>query len=182
MRARNIKPGFFINPELAECSFAARLLFAGLWMLADRNGRLLDRPRHIKGELFRYDDSVDVDALLGELAGRDFIDRYEVDGIKLIQVVAFSTHQNPHPKEKDGGFPQNPSKPPKPCNYTTSREKVGTGPAESVIMNHESVILKPTAPPAPVNTHPEKQPWWKARKAIETDDGPKWPHELKNRK
>jgi len=36
MRARNIKPGFFSNEDLAECSPWSRLCFAGLWLLADR--------------------------------------------------------------------------------------------------------------------------------------------------
>jgi len=48
-RSRNIKPGFFRNEMLAECSPLARLLFAGLWCLADRFGRLEDRPKRICG-------------------------------------------------------------------------------------------------------------------------------------
>ena len=53
-RAKNIKPGFFTNEQLAECSFAARLLFVGLWTLADREGRLEDRPRRIRAQVFPY--------------------------------------------------------------------------------------------------------------------------------
>lgn len=180
MRARNIKPGFFINPELAECSFAARLMFAGLWMLADRHGRLLDRAKYIKGELFRYDD-VDVDALLGELAVRGFIDRYEAGGDRIIQVSAFLAHQNPHPKERDSNLPQNPLKSPKPCNFTssrekvsTSREKVDTSPAESVIMNHESLNhdSSPTGQKTGVDTpKTQSRPPFTIRQAIMTDDG-----------
>ena len=67
MRARNIKPGFFKNDTLAELDFAGRLLFIGLWGLADREGRLEDRPKKIKAEIFPYDD-VAVDSFLGELA------------------------------------------------------------------------------------------------------------------
>ena len=50
-RARNIKPGFFKNEDLAECSPWARLCFAGLWTLADREGRLEDRANVIQDEL-----------------------------------------------------------------------------------------------------------------------------------
>ena len=53
-RARNIKPGFFKNEFLADLPFETRLLFIGLWTLADREGRLEDRPRKIKMELFAY--------------------------------------------------------------------------------------------------------------------------------
>ena len=66
MRARDIKPGFFKNDQLAECSMAARLLFPGLWMLADREGRIENRPRKIKAEIFPFDD-MDVAELLSEL-------------------------------------------------------------------------------------------------------------------
>jgi len=37
-RSRNIKPGFFKNDHLVELPFEYRLLFAGLWTLADREG------------------------------------------------------------------------------------------------------------------------------------------------
>ena len=104
MRARNIKPGFFKNDTLAELDFAGRLLFIGLWGLADRAGRLEDRPKKIKAEIFPYDD-VDVDSFLGELAKRSFIIRYEVDGNRYIQIVNFDKHQNPHPRETPSNIP-----------------------------------------------------------------------------
>jgi hypothetical protein len=98
-RARNIKPGFFKNEDLAECSLAARLCFAGLWTLADREGRLEDRPKRIKGELFAY-DSIEVDPLLGELEAHGFLVRYRNSEGSFIQVSKFSTHQTPHYSEK----------------------------------------------------------------------------------
>ena len=104
MRARNLKPGFFKNEHLAECSAFARLLFAGLWCVADREGRLEDRPKRLKAELLPYDDC-NVDALLNELAERDFIIRYEVCGNRTIQVVNFVVHQNPHYKESPSVIP-----------------------------------------------------------------------------
>lgn len=94
-RARNIKPGFFKNEDLAECTPWARLCFAGLWCLADREGRLEDRPKRIKGELFPY-DTVDVEPLLQELERFNFIIRYEIDGFKAIQILEFVKHQSPH--------------------------------------------------------------------------------------
>ncbi len=103
-RSRNIKPGFFLNDELAECDPLARLLFAGLWCIADREGRLEDRPKRIKAEVLPYDDC-DVDQLLDQLAERGFIIRYEVDGSRYIQVTNFSKHQNPHKNEKDSEIP-----------------------------------------------------------------------------
>lgn len=107
-RARNIKPGFSTNEDLAECSFQARLCFALLPTLADREGRLEDRPKRIKGELFRF-DSLDVEPLLVELEQRDFILRYEINGQRLIQILAFGKHQNPHHREPPSTLPVHPS-------------------------------------------------------------------------
>lgn len=113
MRARNIKPGLYKNDALAECSLAARWLFTGLWCMADREGRLDDRPKRIKAEIFPYDD-FDVDALLDELANtkdgnEPFIIRYEVDGLRYIQVVNFAKHQRPHSNEVESIIPPIPS-------------------------------------------------------------------------
>ena len=94
-RSRNIKPGFFVNEDLVELPFATRLLFAGLWTLADREGRLDDRPKRIKMAIFPADD-VDVDASLDELATSGLIVRYAVDGNGYIQICNFAKNQNPH--------------------------------------------------------------------------------------
>ena len=104
MRARNLKPSFFTNDVLAEIPALGRLLFAGLWCLADRAGRLENRPRKIKAQVLPYDDC-DVDNLLMELVKRGFIICYEANGINYIQVVNFEKHQNPHVKEAPSQIP-----------------------------------------------------------------------------
>lgn len=98
-RARNIKPGFYKNEDLAECSVWARFIFPGLWMLADREGRLEDRPKRIKAELLPFDGQ-DVEPLLAELAARGFVVRYRIGGASYIQILGFSAHQSPHYSEK----------------------------------------------------------------------------------
>ena len=103
-RARNIKPGFFLSDTLAEVAPLGRLLFAGLWCIADREGRLEDRPKKIKAALLPYDEC-DVDALLQDLADRGFLTRYTVGGAQYIQVENFAKHQNPHMKEAPSLIP-----------------------------------------------------------------------------
>ncbi len=109
-RSRLIKPGFATNEFLAMCSFEARLLFALLPTIADRAGRLEDRPRKIKANLFPFEE-VDIDSLLHELAKCDddqdhpFIVRYQASGIKCIQIVKFAENQNPHRDEKQSELP-----------------------------------------------------------------------------
>ncbi|MCX5971750.1 MAG: hypothetical protein NTV14_09680 [Coprothermobacterota bacterium] len=112
MRARAIKPGFFKNEGLAACSQAARLLFVGLWLLADREGRLEDRPKRIEAEIFPYEE-VNVEELLNELAvNRDgngaFIRRYIVEGHRYIAIVNFIRHQYPHKNEQKSIIPAPP--------------------------------------------------------------------------
>lgn len=104
MRARNIKPGFFRNEQLMQVAPLGRLLFAGLWCLADREGRLYDRPRQIKWDILPADDC-DINSLLDDLARRGFIRRYSVDGIGYIEVVNFLRHQRPHYKETASTLP-----------------------------------------------------------------------------
>lgn len=103
-RARNIKPGFFANEDLVELPFATRLLFIGLWTLADREGRLEDRPKRIKMALFPA-DNLDVEEALNSLAASGFLTRYEHDGERYIQVTSFAKHQNPHRDEKASTIP-----------------------------------------------------------------------------
>jgi hypothetical protein len=97
-RARMIKPGFFLNEDLIELSPLARLLFAGLWCIADKEGRIEDRPKRIKVQLLPC-DNCDTDELLSDLARMNLILRYQVDGARYIQVINFGKHQNPHQKE-----------------------------------------------------------------------------------
>lgn len=104
MRMRTIKPGFFENDELAALPFQTRLLFAGLWLFCDREGRCEDRPKRIKAAIFPY-DQVDVPAMLDELSAADFIKKYEVGGLQLIQVTNFSEHQRPHKNEQESALP-----------------------------------------------------------------------------
>ncbi len=106
-RARNIKPGFFRNADLAELSVEARLLFIGLWTIADREGRLEDRPKQIKMEIFPA-DSVDVNQLLEDLAATDMILRYEVGGKRYLFITNFLKHQMPHHKEAASLIPPPP--------------------------------------------------------------------------
>jgi hypothetical protein len=110
MRARNIKPAFFTNEALGVLDPIIQLTFAGLWCLADRDGILEDRPLRIKAELFPYRDNLDVNGYLTVLERTGFIQRYEVNGVRYIEVLAFTKHQSPHHTEKAKGYPANPLK------------------------------------------------------------------------
>ena len=93
-----LRPSFFTNEDLAHLAPITRIVFAGLWCAADREGRLEDRPARLKVQIVPY-DRVDMDMTLSELHQAGFITRYEVDGARFIQVNAFLEHQHPHPNE-----------------------------------------------------------------------------------
>jgi hypothetical protein len=109
MRARNIKPDFFRDAELAEVSIEARYLFIGLWCLADRQGKLKDKPKQIRFEVFPETKTKDdINTLLNSLQDHNLIIRYESEKVKYIKVINFLKHQSPHHTEMQSKYPDPP--------------------------------------------------------------------------
>lgn len=104
MRQRMIRPEFFADADLADLPPVTRLLFIGLWTLADREGRLRDKPRSIKLALLPMDE-FDVDAALAQLAEIGSIRRYEADGQYIIDIPKFSSYQHLHWRESPSTLP-----------------------------------------------------------------------------
>ena len=101
-RARNIKPAFFTNDELAEIPPLGRLLFIGLWNIADYKGCIEWREKRVKAQILPY-DNCDIKKLAINLDKSGFI-RYYSDSEKVyLKVVNFSVHQNPHKNERIKG-------------------------------------------------------------------------------
>ena len=130
-RIRHLKPEFFTDRKLATLSFETRLLFAGLWCLADREGRLIDSPNFIIGQIFPHDSGITGESLLTHLASTGFIERYQVGDERYIQIINFLKHQRPHIKESQSVIPTRPARakkhlgeclgPPKVVLNTTSK-------------------------------------------------------------
>jgi len=102
---RMVKPGFFADEDLAECSPYARLLFIFLWTEADIRGVLEDRPKRIRAAAFPYEPDVDVDAALEELQRWGFIRRYTGGGKRCLLILGFTKHQKTHPNEPKNELP-----------------------------------------------------------------------------
>lgn len=89
------------------------MFFAGLWNFADKAGRLENRPRRLKIEIFPY-DNVDVEKCIKMLSkskngsNKPFIQEYEIDNCKYIQIINWEKHQRPHHTEKDSIIPPTP--------------------------------------------------------------------------
>ncbi|MZR63833.1 hypothetical protein [Alcanivorax sp. DP30] len=154
-RARNIKPSFFDNDNLAlQNDPLGRLLFIGLWTLADYNGNLEWRSHRIKVKLLPYDEC-DVEQLAINLDKSGFI-RFYSDGEKvLLNIPNFTLHQNPHKNERDKGaaVPEYSEERRQLIDISTltiNRDKSranpdqnGTDPADSLFLNPESSFLNP---------------------------------------
>ncbi len=148
-RARNIKPGFFTNDVLAEIHPLGRILFAGLWTIADREGRLEDRPKKIKAEVLPF-DNCNVEKLLSEISQRGFITRYVVDGIGYIQITNWKKHQNPHIKEAESTIPA----PEKHSASTVQAPDKEQPKPERAGLIPDSLNLIPDSPQQPASTTP----------------------------
>ena len=150
-RARNIKPAIFKNEILGVADPLLTILFQSLWCLADREGRLEDRPLRIKAETFPYRDGLDVNGYLTELQRSGFIQRYSIGGVALIQVVNFKKHQTPHNTEKTSELPAPTEKILIPCGLTDitvtsplkDGEKTDALPPDSLNLIPDSLVLIP---------------------------------------
>lgn len=101
-RARNIKPSFFTNEQLADNCPLGRLLFIGLWTQADFKGEIEWKSRTLKIQILPWDEC-DIDQLAINLDKSGLI-RFYSDGDKVfINIPNFGLHQNPHKNERDKG-------------------------------------------------------------------------------
>jgi hypothetical protein len=93
VRIRSIKPEFWKSERMAQLPRDVRMLFIGLWNLADDFGRFRAHPSLVKGELFAYDDDADVGAWLSELSKAGVVVLYTVNGQRYGFVRNFAEHQ-----------------------------------------------------------------------------------------
>jgi len=102
-----IKPAFFKHAELyaaeRDSGMPLRLAFAGLWTVADREGRFKWKP-DLKPDVLPYDD-VDMLAVLDALERAGFVRSYVVDGKRYGVIPSFAEHQTFHKTERRSTLP-----------------------------------------------------------------------------
>lgn len=93
-RIRTIKPEFWTNERVMECSMNARLMFIGMWNFADDLGRLPLSAKTIKAQIFPSDDisSQSILGMIVELSANGLVLKYEVEGREYLQIVGWQ-HQ-----------------------------------------------------------------------------------------
>lgn len=101
-RARNIKPSFFTNEQVSDNCPLGRLLFIGLWTMADYKGDLEWKEKTLKIQILPWDEC-SVKSLAINLDKSGLV-RFYSDGNKIyLNIPNFEKHQNPHKNERDKG-------------------------------------------------------------------------------
>lgn len=110
-RIRTIKPEFFSHEDLftgeQETGLPLRLAYAGLWTVADREGRFKWKPMQLKTAALPYDE-VDFSRVLDALATRGFIFKYEISGVFYGVILSWKVHQFINNKEPQSLIPEPP--------------------------------------------------------------------------
>ena len=108
MRIRTIKPEFFHHEGLFEAELETKLplrvAFAGLWCIADREGRFKWEPRRIGVQVLPY-DAVDFSRVLDALATRAFVLKYRVGDACFGWIPSFLKHQVINNRESQSILP-----------------------------------------------------------------------------
>lgn len=116
-RKRDLLPEFFTNADLAQLDEASRLpcrlAFAGLWTVADREGRFRWDVVRLKLAILPF-DSCDFKGILAALVSGGFVRRYVVDGEEFGVIPTFRKHQRVHPDEAQSKLPPPPENPNEP--------------------------------------------------------------------
>jgi hypothetical protein len=100
-RIRTVKPDFFTSEDIVALTPMARLLYIASWCEADRDGRMVWRPRTMKMRYFPADDC-DIDALARELHASRLVVPY---GDGLAYIPSFARHQHVNPREAQSVLP-----------------------------------------------------------------------------
>lgn len=91
-RIRTIKPDFWTDEKLTECSMSARLFFVGTWNFADDNGNLVRSAKKLKMQIFPA-DALDCEPLIQELIEIGVLIEYCVGTEKYLHIKGFKKHQ-----------------------------------------------------------------------------------------
>jgi uncharacterized phage protein (TIGR02220 family) len=108
LRSRTISlDSCLAHKNLASCVIEAEVVVDRLPMLADREGRLFDRPEKIRSTIMPS-RACDMNQVLQQLAQVGLIIRYEIDMARYIQIVDFVGQQPLHWHESKSVIPPPP--------------------------------------------------------------------------
>lgn len=107
-RIRTIKPEFFTSEDIVSLTPLARLLYVALWCEADREGRLVWKPKTFKMRYFPG-DSCNIEKLCDELRESQLVLVYVVNDLSYGFIPTFHAHQHINPREQKTQLPEPPA-------------------------------------------------------------------------
>lgn len=171
MRSRIIKPDFFGHADLFDAEYEAKLplrvAFAGLWCVADREGRFAWKPRELKAKVLPH-DVLDFASVLDALEGAGFVRRYEVEGKAYGCIPTWHAHQNVHKYEQESRLPEPPV--PGTQKRATHVRAGTTAPAGRYTVGVPATPVKALAPAGSEVRAPKRQTAAKSAAAKATPD------------
>lgn len=105
-RIRSIKPEFWSDEQVMECSPLARLLFIGIWNFCDDGGNHPLSEKTLKALIFPGDsiDTAEIRRLLVELSSNDLLRFYESSGKLYLNVPGWRHQKIDRPTYKHPDF------------------------------------------------------------------------------
>lgn len=91
-RIRTVKPDYWTDERVGECSVSARLLFIACWNFSDDHGGLDRSAKQLKAQAFPY-DAIDCEPLVQELLNAGLLVEYSVDCKTYLHIKGFRKHQ-----------------------------------------------------------------------------------------
>ena len=95
-RKRMIDPNIWQSEDFSKLSTLAKLVFIGLFSLADDEGRGRSNPVYLKSNLFPYEEgirSTDIDKTLSEISSNMSVIFYSCDGSSYYSLYNWNTWQ-----------------------------------------------------------------------------------------
>lgn len=95
-RKRMIDPNIWQSEDFSKLSTLAKLVFIGLFSLADDEGRGRSNPIYLKSSLFPYEEgirSADIDKTLSEISSNMSVVFYSCDGSNYYSLYNWNTWQ-----------------------------------------------------------------------------------------
>ena len=95
-RIRTIKPEFWTDEKIGILKRDERLLFIGMWNLADDQGVVKSNPAYLKGQLFSYDEDLRIASMnnwLSSLMKAQLIIPFTFNGEGYYLIRSFNEHQ-----------------------------------------------------------------------------------------
>jgi len=91
-KIRTIRPEFWTDEKVVELSYAARLVFIGLWNLADDFGLMEYSPKRIKMQILPA-DSAEIEGIMAEISGQGLVTLYNAANKGFLAINNFTKHQ-----------------------------------------------------------------------------------------